>query len=99
MQQKRARVGLHGRNDHHFQSADYELVKTARIESLKMMSFTVLDDFARLARENPDIEFIVRLYDGRFGKGEKHPSPTEFADTFAPIMQPRTIPTSIWSTS
>lgn len=86
LRQKRAYVGVCGRNDHHFQPADYELVKAAEIECLKMMSFTVLGSFAQLFQENPSADFIVRLYDGRFGKGERHPSPSEFADTFVPIM-------------
>jgi len=62
------------------------LVKSAKIECLKMMSFTVLEDFDRLAEESPGMGFVVRLYDGRFGKGH-HPTPAEFAGTFIPIME------------
>lgn len=85
MNQKRARVGVCGRNDHHFQGADLALVKSAKIESIKMMSFTDWADFNRLTEENPGIDFVVRLYDGRFGVGH-HPTPAEFADTFIPIV-------------
>lgn len=85
MTQNRARVGVCGRNDHHFQEADYALVRQANIECLKMMSFTTVDDFEQLVIENSELDFIVRLYDGRFGKGY-HPSPIEFANTFIPVM-------------
>jgi len=87
MNQKRARVGVCGRNDHQFQEADFALVKSAKIESVKMMSFTDLAVFDRLVEDNAGIDFVVRLYDGRFGKGGRHPTPSEFANTFIPIIE------------
>jgi hypothetical protein len=80
------RVGLHGRNDFSFEEADYQLIREANIETLKMMSLTDPAVFARIKQENPDIEFIVRLYDDRIGENSSHPTPQEFADRMMPIM-------------
>ena len=55
----RTRVGLHARNDVRFPEHDYEMIRRARIETLKMMSFTDLSVFQRLRRENADVEFIA----------------------------------------
>ena len=70
----RTLVGLHARNDVRFQERDYELIRLARIENLKMMSFTDTSVYARLRREHPGIEFIVRLYDERISANSR-PSP------------------------
>jgi len=83
MIKNRPRVGLHGRNDYRFRERDYELVRVARIETLKMLSLTLPDVFKRLREENPDIEFIVRLYDGRIGPGRRV-TPKEFCDEMIP---------------
>ena len=86
MPKHRTRVGLHGRNDTLFTRQDYELVKRARIETLKMMSQTDPSVFARLRKENPQIEFIVRLYDDRFNPNSR-PTPAQFAARMTPIMR------------
>ncbi len=80
------RIGLDGRNDTTFQEADYQLIREAKIETLKMMSLTDPAVFARIQRENPDVEFIVRLYDDRMN-AQGHPTPKEFADKMIPIMR------------
>ena len=80
------RVGLHARNDRLFTRPDYELVQRARIETLKMMSLTDPGVFARLRRENPHVEFIVRLWDDRFNKNSR-PTPAQFAARMVPIMR------------
>jgi hypothetical protein len=80
------RIGLHGRNDLAFHELDYQLIREAGIETLKMMSLTGPDVFARLKSENPDLEFIVRLYDDRINT-EGHPSPAEFAAKMIPLLQ------------
>jgi hypothetical protein len=80
------RVGLDGRNDAAFQEADYQLIRGAKIETLKMMSLTGPAVFARIQKENPGIEFIVRLYDDRMN-ANGHPTPKEFADRMIPIMR------------
>ena len=81
----RTRVGLHARNDVRFPEHDYEMIRRARIETLKMMSFTDVSVFERLRRENPDIEFIVRLYDDRFNR-DSRPSPSQFLNRMGPII-------------
>jgi hypothetical protein len=79
------RIGLNGRNDIGFHEPDYHLISTAKIETLKMMSLTRPEVFARLKTENPDIEFIVRLYDDRIN-ANGHPTPAEFAHKMGPII-------------
>jgi tetratricopeptide (TPR) repeat protein len=80
------RVGLHGRNSELFEEVDYQLVREARIETLKMMSTTRPEVFKRLKDENPNIEFIVWLWDDRMGVGT-HPTPDQFAARMLPIME------------
>jgi hypothetical protein len=86
MAARTCRVGLHGRNYETFEEVDYQIVREARIETLKMMSQTQPDVFKRLKSENPDIEFIVRLWDDRMGVG-RHPTPEQFVERMVPIMQ------------
>jgi len=81
------RIGLHGRNDVQFEEADYQLIREANIETLKMMSLTDPAVFSRIKEENPNIEFIVRLYDTRIGENSTHPTPQEFANRMIPIMR------------
>jgi N-acetyl-anhydromuramyl-L-alanine amidase AmpD len=85
MAKHRTRVGLHARNTVHFPEADYALVREARIETLKMMSHTDVTVFQRLRKENPDIEFIVRLYDDRL-RSDSRPSPAAFVAKMVPII-------------
>ena len=80
------RVGLDGRNDAAFQEGDYQLIRAAKIETLKMMSLTDPAVFARIQKENPGVEFIVRLYDDRMN-ANGHPTPKEFADKMIPVMR------------
>ena len=79
------RVGLHGRNHEFFEEVDYQLIRDARLEALKMMSQTRPEVFKRIKEQNPDMEFIVRLWDDRMGVGS-HPSPEQFVERMAPIM-------------
>jgi len=81
-----ARVGLHARNDVTFPEEDYRLIKEAKIETLKTLSFTDISVYKRLREENPNLEFIVRLWDEGFAKG-KHPSPQEFTEKVVPVIQ------------
>lgn len=85
MAKHRVRVGLHSRNDVHFPEHDYTLVRQARIETLKMMSFTDVGVYDRLRRENPGIEFIVRLYDDRLSR-DSRPSPGDFVSKMVPYV-------------
>ncbi len=80
------RIGIHARNDYTFRPQDFELVKEARVETIKMMSFTDISVFKRLRKENPNLEFIVRLHNDKMGVGF-HPSPQEFATELIPRMR------------
>ena len=87
----RTRVGLHARNDVTFTEGDYALIRRAKIETLKTMSQTDLSVYDRVRQIDAGIEFIVRLYDDRFGVGSR-PSPSEFVAKMvpmAPAAQPR----------
>lgn len=86
MAKHRTRVGLHARNDVHFPDPDYTLLKRARIETLKTMSHTDPSVYERIRRENPDIEFIVRLYDDRL-KRDSRPSPADFVARIVPHIE------------
>ena len=86
MPKHRTRVGLHARNDRFFTGRDYELVRRARVETLKMMSHTDASVFAKLRKENPQVEFIVRLYDDRINKNSR-PTAARFATRMIPIMR------------
>ncbi len=78
------RIGLHARNDETFTETDFAAIRTARIETLKIMDFTKITVLERVRGENPGIEFIVRLYDDRIGRGYSHPSPYDFVARSAP---------------
>jgi hypothetical protein len=79
------RVGLHGRNAPDFEEPDYQVIREAKIETLKVMSFTKPEVLARIKTEQPDIEFIVRLYDERIN-ADGHPTPAEFVARLSPVM-------------
>ena len=86
MAKHRTRVGLHARNALLFPECDHELVQYARIETLKTMSFTNTSVYERLRQENPDLEFIVRLYDDRIHR-DSRPSPGHFFTKMSPIIR------------
>lgn len=81
----RTRVGLHARNDTRFTEPDFGLVRQARIETLKTMSLTGASVYRRLRAENPQLEFIVRLFDDRLSS-RSHPPPADFVAKMAPII-------------
>ncbi len=83
MAKHRTRVGLGARNDVRFPEPDYELIRRARIETLKTMSFTDPSVYARIRQQDPDIEFIVRLYDERLGQSTR-PGPADFVAKMVP---------------
>ncbi len=86
MTTRTCRVGVHGRNQEIFHETDYQVIREANVEVVKMMSQTRPEVFERIKRENPGIEIITRLYDDRMNTGG-HPTPKEFADKMIPIMQ------------
>lgn len=78
------RIGLHARNDTTFTDTDYQAIRVARIETLKIMDFTRLDVLQRVRQENPGIEFIVRLFDDRISGSHTHPTAQQFVSKFTP---------------
>ena len=85
MAEHMVRVGLHARNDVRFPDADYEMLRRARIETLKTMSLTEPSVYQRLRQEQPDLEFIVRLYDDRIRR-DSRPSPADFVARMVPLI-------------
>ena len=79
-------IGVHGRNDEKFEEEDFQIIREARLESIKMMSHTNPADFARIKQENPSIQIITRLHGGGFGTGG-HPSASSFVDEVTPHIQ------------
>jgi N-acetyl-anhydromuramyl-L-alanine amidase AmpD len=86
MADRTCRIGLHGRNDEFFEEADYQVIREAHIETLKMMSLTHPAVFKRIRNEHPNLEFIVRLHDDRMGRGH-HPTAQQFAERMAPLIK------------
>jgi len=62
-----------------YKDPDFGIVRDAKIEMLKVMSFTSREVLDKLRDENPGIEFIVRLYDDRIGRTWR-PEPQDFFD-------------------
>jgi hypothetical protein len=98
MATRSARIGVHGRNDYwqcKFEESDYQLIREARIEHVKMMTSdqaarpeilrNAIGVCTRLREINPDMDFVVRLYDAEVKEG-RHPTPQVFANRFTPIM-------------
>jgi hypothetical protein len=86
MSTRTCRVGVHGRNQEIFHDIDYQVLREAKAEVVKMMSHSRPEVFRRIREENPDTEIITRLYDDRMNTGG-HPTPREFADKMIPIMR------------
>lgn len=85
MANRTCRVGVHGRNHELFDELDFEVIRRAKIEVVKMMSHTRPEVFARLKQDNPDLEIITRLHHSDINTGG-HPTPEKFADDMIPIM-------------
>jgi len=70
-------IGIHGRNDFwggQFTEQDYQVIREAKIELMKLMEYTRLNVLQRLRAENPSIQFLVRLYE----EGQRPNPPAEF---------------------
>jgi N-acetyl-anhydromuramyl-L-alanine amidase AmpD len=80
------KIGIHGRNDYNYPESDYQMVKRARIEAIKGMSYTGPQVYQRLQRDNQNLEVIIRLDWAERVNERGHPSPEEFRDRFVPVM-------------
>ena len=67
MTTRTCRVGVHGRNHEIFHDIDYQVIREARAEVVKMMSHTRPEVFKKIKDDDPQIEIITRLYDDVFG--------------------------------
>ncbi len=98
MATRSARIGIHGRNDYwqcKFEKSDYQLIRQAKIEHVKMMISdqaarpevlkNAVEVYKRLRGINPDMDVVVRLFDAEVKEG-RHPTPQVFANRFTPIM-------------
>ncbi|NJN84094.1 MAG: N-acetylmuramidase family protein [Caldilineaceae bacterium] len=86
MSTRSAKVGVHGRNGDRWEDADYQVVRDAKIEVVKMMTVSNVDVFRRLKQENPDLQIITRLHGSGFGEGH-HPTAEEYANQMIPKMR------------
>lgn len=86
MAARTCRVGLHGRNQEFYEEVDYRIIQEARIETLKTMSQTHSEVYERIKDDNPNMEFIVRLWDDRMGV-DHHPTPEQFVERMVLIME------------
>lgn len=78
------KIGLHARNGE-FEPSDIDMIRAAKIETLFIMSNINIDTVVKLRELYPNLKFITRLYDNRFGTGH-HPTPVEFADKMIPVI-------------
>jgi hypothetical protein len=58
----RCLIGLHGRPDGPMQEADWQVVRTAKIEALKLISVASTQDVDQAFAVNPEMLIVVRLY-------------------------------------
>lgn len=80
------KVGLCARNNTKFDGKDFEVFNRAKIELAVMMSFTENSAFDGLRGLNTDMDFIVRLYDGRISSGGSVPQEA-FVDAMSPEIE------------
>jgi len=86
MAHRTCRVGVHGRNQEDFDERDFEVIRRARLEVVKMMSHTWPEVFARLKQDSPDLEIITRLHHPDINAGG-HPAPEKFADDMISVLK------------
>jgi len=72
-------VGIHARNDYHLAQADLDMIRIARLEAVKFLSFTDPIEAHRVRRINPDIFIMVRLFSGELDSG-KMQTPIDFVE-------------------
>lgn len=75
----RSLIGLHGRSDGELQQPDFEVVRLARLEAIKLTSHATPTTLDQLRTINPDIFVILRpMVDFRQGLGGRAVSPQDF---------------------
>jgi hypothetical protein len=79
-------VGIHARNDYHLAQADLDMIRIARLEAVKFLSFTDPIEALRVRRINPDIFIMVRLFSGELDSG-KMQTPIDFVGKRSPEIK------------
>ena len=79
------KLGICGRNSDTWPNTDIEAILQMRLGWLKMMSQTDVKAYEQLRAADPNIKFIVRLYDDRFTR-DGHPTPPEFVQRISPTI-------------
>ncbi len=83
----RALVGLHARNDPGtFSDVDFEVLRIAKIELLKTMTLNNDETYIRARQVNPEMQFIVRIYDEGISV-QGHPTPDAFVAKAVPRLK------------
>jgi len=72
-------IGIHARNDYQLAQADLDMIRVARIEAIKFLSFTNPIEAERVREIKPDIFIIVRLYSWDLDSG-KMETPLDFVE-------------------
>jgi hypothetical protein len=76
----RCLIGLHGRTDGPMEASDFEAVRLARIEAVKLLTWARPADVDRLRAIRPDIFILMRLM-------TKIGAPDQFSDFFVSEVQ------------
>jgi len=79
-------VGIHARNDYHLAQADLDMIRIARLEAIKFLSFTDPIEAFNVQGINPDIFIVVRLYSGELDSGEMQ-TPIDFVEKRSPEIK------------
>ena len=79
-------IGVCARNDYEWPEVDFHAIASAPIQLLKTMSHSSPVMYEKARAINPDIQFIVRLYDPSFGV-DHHPSPEDFVGQLIPVIR------------
>jgi hypothetical protein len=75
----RSLIGLHGRSDGELHGPDYEVVRLARLEAVKLTTHATPATLDRLRQIKPDLFIMMRpLVDFRQGQGVRAVSPQDF---------------------
>jgi len=72
-------VGIHARNNYRLEQADLDMVRVAKIEAIKFLSFTDPIEAERVREISPDIFIVVRLYSWELDSGEMQ-TPIDFVE-------------------
>lgn len=58
----RCLIGLHGRSDGELQEADFGIVRRARMEAVKLLSYATMESVRRLRADNPELFILIRAF-------------------------------------